>query len=178
MPLLDAVSAFLRQREVAHALVGAAALAVHGISRSTFDQDLLVTDTRVLDEAFWRDFTRAAKVDIRRGDQEDPLAGVVRVQLPDERDVDLVVGRHLWQKEMLTRAEPVTTGAALFVVRAADLVLLKLYAGGSQDCWDIEQLLALPTAPSVDEEVEVRLGALPERASALWRRLRRGLSDV
>jgi hypothetical protein len=102
---------------------------------------------------------------------------VVRVQLPDERDVDLVVGRHLWQQEMLTRADPITTGAPLSVVRAADLVLLKLYAGGSQDCWDIEQLLALPAAPAVAEEVEVRLGALPERASALWRRLRRGLSD-
>jgi len=35
------------------ALIGAAALAVHGISRSTFDIDLLVTDRGVLDDSLW-----------------------------------------------------------------------------------------------------------------------------
>lgn len=68
------------------------ALALHGISRSTFDQDLLVTNLRVLDDAFWDDLRNIAQVDVRRGDADDPLAGVVRLQRRDDRDVDLVGG--------------------------------------------------------------------------------------
>ena len=137
MTLLESVSDYLQQRTVSHAMIGAAALALHGISRSTFDQDILVTDARVLADAFWRQLDTRAHVDVRRGDADDPLAGVVRLRQDDERDVDLVVGRHGWQEEMLARAELVPHSSGLRVVRAADLVLLKLYAGGSQDRWDI-----------------------------------------
>jgi predicted nucleotidyltransferase len=171
VPLLDAVAAHLRHRDVPHALIGAAALALHGVSRSTFDQDLLVVDERVLADSFWRDFEPGARVEIRRGDRDDPLAGVVRLQAGDERDVDLVVGRSGWQREMLDRAEPIVEGVGLAVVRAADLILLKLYAGGSQDRWDIEQLLALDQARTIRQEVERRLPALPDRSATLWRRL-------
>jgi len=44
--LLDRVARALSDASVTHALIGAAAMAVHGVSRSTFDQDLLVTDDR------------------------------------------------------------------------------------------------------------------------------------
>ena len=53
MTLLDRVAALLADSHVAHALIGAAALAVHGVSRSTLDQDLLVCDRRVLESGFW-----------------------------------------------------------------------------------------------------------------------------
>ena len=49
MTLLDAVVAALVERRIPYALVGAAALAVRGVSRSTFDRDLLVMDPIVLD---------------------------------------------------------------------------------------------------------------------------------
>jgi hypothetical protein len=172
--LLDAVSAHLRGRAVPHALIGAAALAVHGISRSTFDQDLLVTDTSVLERPFWDAFEAQAAIEIRPGDAADPLAGVVRIQRAPDRDVDLVVGRHGWQGEVIARAEPVADAADLAVARPADLVLLKLYAGGSQDRWDIEQVLALPDGAEIGQEVERRLAALPARCAALWNRLRAG----
>ena len=47
--LLRRVHERLEESGIAHALIGAAALAIHGISRSTFDQDLLVTDRRALE---------------------------------------------------------------------------------------------------------------------------------
>ena len=172
MTLLDAVGAHLDARGVAHALIGASALAVHGVSRSTFDQDLLVTDTRVLDPVFWSSLDIDASVDARRGDADDPLAGVVRLGGAGDRDVDIVVGRHAWQQEMLERAAPVAPGAALRAVQAADLILLKLYAGGSQDRWDIEQLLAMNDAVALAAIVDDRLSALPARCSELWQRLR------
>jgi len=54
------------------------------------------------------------------------------------------------------------------VVTAADLVLLKLYAGGSQDKWDIEQLLAADRAGDMRRQVEARLPALPSRCREIW----------
>lgn len=173
MTLLESVSTYLQQRTVPHALIGAAALALHGISRSTFDQDILVIDARVLDDGFWRPLETQAQVDVRRGDADDPLAGVVRLRQDDERDVDLVVGRHGWQEEMLARAELVPNSNGLRVVRAADLVLLKLYAGGTQDRWDIEQLIALDGSGSLVREVESRLSALPQPCATVWAGLRR-----
>ena len=47
--LLRRVHERLEESGIGHAVIGAAALAIHGISRSTFDLDLLVTDRRALD---------------------------------------------------------------------------------------------------------------------------------
>lgn len=172
MTLLDEVSAHLEGRGISQALIGAAALALHGISRSTLDQDILVTDPQVLDEGFWKDFAVTDLVDRRRGDSDDPLAGVVRITRGDERAVDLIVGRSDWQTAVLARAEQVLIAGSLRVVQPADLTLLKLYAGGSQDRWDIEQLLASDESGRLVAEVEERLPGLPSRCAALWSRLR------
>lgn len=56
----------------------------------------------------------------------------------------------------------------------ADLVLLKLYAGGPQDAWDIVQLRAGDDAGTVAREVEQRRPSLPLECRALWARIRAG----
>ena len=43
------------------------------------------------------------------------------------------------------------------IVTPADLILLKLYAGGSQDHWDIEQLLARDDRDVLVETVNSRI---------------------
>lgn len=48
MTLLAYVTNQLRREQIEFALIGAAALAAHGVSRSTVDIDLLVVDPRVL----------------------------------------------------------------------------------------------------------------------------------
>jgi hypothetical protein len=58
------------------------------------------------------------------------------------------------------------------VVQRSDLILLKLYAGGSQDKWDIEQLLAIDSSPEVVSSLDPRVGALPARSRELWASLR------
>jgi predicted nucleotidyltransferase len=171
--LLAAVTAVLEQQRTAYALIGAGALAVHGISRSTLDQDLLVVDPAVLDADMWAALTGTARCDIRRGDADDPLLGVVRITADGQRDVDVIVGRYMWQRELLRRAQSISIGGrSVPVARPADLILLKLYAGGSQDRWDIEQLLALDTGEDLAMEVERSLAALPARCRELWARLR------
>jgi hypothetical protein len=172
-PLLAAVVSVLGRAGIPCALIGAAALAVRGVARSTFDLDLLTTDVRALDPDAWRSLSAAGvSVAVRRGDAADPLAGVVRIDSPGERTVDVIVGRGGWQEAVTGRAEPIVIeGATIPVARASDLILLKLYAGGSQDAWDIEQLLATGDRDTLVAAVNADLDVLPPDARARWRRL-------
>ena len=175
--LLEQVTAALDSVGARYALVGAGALAVHGIARSTFDLDLFTTDVAALQGATWTRLAADSRVhvDVRLGDADDPLAGVVRLATAGERDIDVVVGRWPWQTGVVERARPiVVTGVRLPVVCAADFILLKLYAGGSQDFWDIEQLLAGDDRPTLVDEVESRLGSLPRECCLAWARIAGG----
>jgi hypothetical protein len=151
-------------------------MAVHGVSRATLDLDLLAMDQTLLDGARWEELVReGVSVDLRRGDSDDPLAGVVRLRAADERDVDIVVGRSAWQHGVIERAELYSIGdLVLPVVRVADLIVLKLFAGGTQDSWDIEQLLAAGDRDALASEVERSLEDLPPDSADLWRKIRVG----
>lgn len=172
MTVLDRVSALLDARGVPHALIGAAALAAAGVARSTFDVDLLVVDDSVLRDDFWDGFRAAGvAVDVRRGDADDPLGGVVRLDLPSDRPVDIIVGKHPWQARALERSHRPPEGPPVVVPR--DLVLLKLYAGGSQDLWDVRELLRLPESGTLAGEVEADLETLPGPMRNRWTSARR-----
>jgi len=175
MSLLDEVSATLEAAGIRHALVGALALSAYGINRATVDLDLLVADASCLNPELWADLrSRGIAVEVRKGDSIDPLAGVVRIEAPGEEPLDVVVGKFGWQARVLERAEPI---GATRVVRAADLVLLKLYAGGLQDAWDIQQLLARPFRDDLVREVESRLPELPARFHGLWKKILRSAEE-
>jgi hypothetical protein len=82
------------------------------------------------------------------------------------------VGKSPWQRKILDRAgKAVFAGVELPVIRAVDLILLKLYAGGPQDIWDVQQLLAGPDRELLIADVERELEALPAEASRLWKRI-------
>ena len=159
---------------MAFAVVGAGALAVHGVVRATGDIDLLALDTGCLNDSTWAGLRDDGyDVDIRRGDADDPLAGVVRVRSGDGEQVDVLVGRSAWQAGVLERAVSHTVAdARVPVASRADLVLLKLYAGGPQDAWDVAALLAEDEGSTVAREVEQRLPALPTECRAFWVRIR------
>lgn len=177
MSLLRDVSELLAGRGVAHAVIGATALAVHGVSRSTAGVDVLALDDGLLEERGWSELrARGVEVVVRRGDAQDPLAGVIRIWRQDESAIDVIVGRGGWQAELIGRARPTRVGdAEIPVVECEDLVLLKLYAGGPQDAWDVDQLLT--GDPALASRVEPRLAALPESARALWARVLRERGD-
>lgn len=148
-------------------------MAVHGVSRSTSDLDLLVTDARCLDAAYWTSARPDLSVDIRRGDPDDPLAGVVRLRTGAASPaLDVIVGRHPWQAAAISAAVPSDVeGVAVPVVRPVDLILLKLYTGGPQDTWDVTQLLGTPDRAAIVAAVEGSLTALPDDARRRWRRI-------
>jgi len=163
----------LHSREIAHALVGAAAMAGLGVVRASDDLDLLVMEVAVLDEGFWSPLARhGTAVDVRRGDDADPLAGMVRLSRPGGTPIDVVVGKRPWQRDAIARARPIRLGSVdVPLVGAADLVLLKLYAGGPQDAADVRLILATADRESIRAEVEARLPALPRDGVELWRRI-------
>jgi hypothetical protein len=172
MTLLGRVVELLVRRDVPHALIGAAALAARGIARSTFDIDLLTTDAGVLQGEWWSPLAAGdVTVDVRRGDADDPLAGIVRIETSGDRPVDLVVGKHAWQARAVARAQRNTAGPP--VVTVLDLVLLKLYAGGAQDLWDVRELLRQPGAENLPAEVEAELTSLPRSMRDAWTEARR-----
>jgi hypothetical protein len=173
LSLLGRVAAVLRQARIPHALIGASALAAHGVARSSTDQDLFALDPRGLDAALWADLRgTGVRVEIRHGDLDDPLAGVVRFEADGEHPVDLVIGKSGWQLPILEGAE--RRGGEIPVVTAAHLILLKLYAGGPQDAWDIQQLLATEERSRLVAEVERDLARLPPEPRVLWTRILTG----
>jgi hypothetical protein len=155
------------------ALIGGVALAVHGITRYTEDADLLSADTRVLTDAFWEILRKqGVRVEVRQGDVDDPLRGVVRLSAEGEKPVDVVVGRSTWHEEVLARRRTLhVSGEDLPVVDPADLLLLKLEAAGPQDLLDARLLIAGPEGQSIRALVEARLPRLPSSLQKSWESL-------
>lgn len=172
MTLLARVCVLLDAAQIPHALIGAAALAARGVARSTYDIDLLTNDVRVLAAALWEPLRAdGAGVDIQRGDLDDPLGGVIRVTAAGERPIDVVLGKGRWQARAVERADRPPDGPP--VVAARDLVLLKLYAGGTQDLWDVRALLESPVGAGLIAQVDEDLADLSADLQARWVALRR-----
>jgi hypothetical protein len=173
LSLIERIAAQLTERHIPFAVIGAAALAVHGVSRGTRDLDLFTLARECLDSVTWESLEGSgATVRVQRGDVDDPLAGVVRFTMSGEGPVDLVIGKSPWQAEILGRTRRArVAGIDLPVARASDIVLLKLYGGGPQDAWDIEQLLGAGDRAALVAEVEAVISALPAESRELWSRI-------
>jgi predicted nucleotidyltransferase len=174
--LLRDVVAVLETAHIRYALIGAAAMAVHGVSRATADIDLLTVETRSLRDELWAELkTNGAALRILKGDYDDPLAGSVRLR-SEAQIVDVVVGRYVWQREILDDAERRSIGEVeLPVARPAGLVLLKLHAGGPKDAWDIRSLLESHAAPdAIRADVDQVIPRLSADSRQLWEKLRTG----
>jgi hypothetical protein len=164
----DRVLKILDDLGVQYAVVGAVAVAARGVVRSTLDFDLLTTDTRVLQDRVWAELP---DVDIRKGDFDDPLAGVVRIG-PKSEQIDIVVGRWKWEQRVIERAQAADVqGTILRVPLTSDLILLKLAAGGPIDQQDILRLLAVGSRDQLIADVNGKISDLPDDAQQLWTRL-------
>jgi hypothetical protein len=170
---IEPVQRVLQGIGAAYALIGAHAMAVRGYPRFTVDVDLLTADSRVLDPAHWTGLEReGAVVEVRRGDADDPLGGVVHILLADGADVDLIVARGEWEARLIARAEPVSiAGVSIDVPRTSDLILLKLAAGGYTDLQDAAALLAVSESDAVIRDVEAHIGEARPDVRDLWANL-------
>ena len=176
LALLQTTSQELQDRKIPHALIGAAAMAAHGVVRGTDDVDLLILDRAALESASWENLRRTGiAVDARAGDDSDPLAGVVRLTAPGSETVDVVVGRSAWMAGVLERATSKNIGTvAIPVVTVPDLILLKVYAGAARDLYDVQELLTLGNRQAVQAAVDREIARLPSDAREQWRGISRG----
>lgn len=165
---VDAALLWLAQHQVPACLIGGSALSVRGYARYTEDVDLLVMDPRVLDTVFWTG--GPAPLRLARGDEQDPLAGVVELG----GRVEIIVGKgHAAEHALRTsevvpsRGQPVATALAL--------VLLKLEAGGPVDVQDILQLVSVQRALGLGgwvAEIAQHAPRLSVHAREVWQRVR------
>ena len=115
---------------------------------------------------------RGGTVEPRRGDHDDPLAGVVHIQLADGSDVDVVVGRWKWEAAVVDRAERMRiAGLEIPVARTSDLIMLKLAAGGYLDQRDAAALLATGNRAELAGEVEAHIDEVRPDIRPVWRDL-------
>jgi hypothetical protein len=176
---IEPVARVLERLGVPFALIGAHAMAARGYPRFTADVDLLTTDRRVLDPSAWAALVSAgAAIDPRTGDADDPLAGVTHIQLADESDIDVIVGRWPWEAGVIVRAERMAVlGTTLLVPRTSDLILLKLAAGGYLDKQDAAALLALGDRATIAREVDAHIDEVRPDIRALWLELQASIED-
>lgn len=162
MTSFDIVCEHLSSGGILYALIGGVALAARGAGRSTLDIDLLTTDSAVLKEDFWAGLREQGfAIEVRKGDWDDPLGGVVRIDA--EESIDIVVGKYKWERDVVQRAEQVAIrGTEIRVPKLADLILLKLAAGGPRDLLDAAALLTVGGRESVAEQLAAVMPTLPE----------------
>ena len=131
----SAVLTRLTDEAVPFCVIGATALATHGVARFTADVDLLTVDDRVLRAELWGSLP---VLEIRRGADDDPLRGVVRIAGPMVHDI--IVGRgHASTFAVATAEQSEILGCP--VATPIALVLLKLEAGSARDRYDIVALV-------------------------------------
>lgn len=172
----EVVRAHLDGAGIRYALIGGVAVAARGAGRSTLDIDVLTTDSSVLHEAFWEPLRdQGLRVDVRKGEWDDPLRGVVRIDA--EESIDVVVGKYKWEHAVVERAEVVTVrGMEIAVPTTADLILLKLAAGGPRDLIDAANLLKVggreaivahlsDLAPTLPQALQTRLADFLQNSS-------------
>jgi hypothetical protein len=83
--------------------------------------------------------------------------------------IDLVVAKYKWQDALIDRAEPLPVeSTTLRIPRPADLILLKLFAGGPGDLHDIARLLDIGPRQPLIKEVSDALAGLPDEMRARW----------
>ena len=150
--LLDVI-AVLRSHDIAYAVIGALAVAVHGVVRASQDADIVAALT-VRDAARVREMfaSEGLQVDVRRGDLDDPIQAVVEIKDDFSNRVDVLIGIRGLSKQTFERSiEVMFNGEQMRVVSLSDLIAMKLFAAGPQDLVDAHQLYEA-NAESIDIE--------------------------
>jgi predicted nucleotidyltransferase len=140
---LDVVP-ILESAGVSYAVIGAMAAAVHGVVRASVDADLLISIAVPGMTDLARRLTESGfDVELRRGDPDDPIAGMLVVRDSHGNQVDMLVGLRGAEPALFGRAiEVPLAGAQLRIVGREDFIAMKAYAGGPKDLMDAQRAIA------------------------------------
>ena len=162
--ILLKVCDLLDRLRIRGALIGGLAVATWGSPRTTEDIDLLaeMTPSAEIDAAFRAEGWHPSW---HHGGSEDPIPLLLRLKGGHGGpEIEVICATRSWERAMLDRAIRVVLpdGSRVPVVAPADLIVLKLLAGGPQDLVDVADLLR-------------RCGAMPELEK---RAAERGVLDL
>lgn len=138
----------LKCMDVPFVLAGGHAVAAWGMVRSTRDIDFLVDLRGKSAEKLAAGLRQAGfKAVLRKGDEQDPVKGVIRVEsalAADAEPVDLVLGiRHMPQGIFERSSQLQFLGQRIPVISPEDLIVLKCLAGGPIDLKDARSILEI-----------------------------------
>ena len=115
-------------------------------------------------------------VRLLRGDVDDPLAGSVRLTRAGDRVVDVVVGRHGWQRDIVDAGEPVSIGEVSVDspgrqdwCSSSCTQVVRRTRGTSAGCWR-----ATSRRMRYGPRSSLALPKLPAECRVLWNRVRSG----
>jgi hypothetical protein len=158
--LLSEVAQLLERDGIRHAVIGAMAVAVHGVVRASVDADAVVeADVRRLDEFARMLTTFGLHTELRRGDPDDPIPALLLVKDHHGNRVDLLAGLRGLDPGIYERALHMPIGgltSSLHVASCEDLLAMKLFAGGPTDLVDARRVFAV-SGSILDRELLRRL---------------------
>lgn len=134
--------------DVPFVLAGGHAVAAWGMVRSTRGIDFLADVRGDLVRKLASELKEAGlKAVLRKGDDLDPLRGVIRIESSvseDAESVEIVLGIRHMPKGIFERASSLDfLGLRVPVVSPEDLIVLKLLAGGPIDLEDAKSILEI-----------------------------------
>lgn len=181
LQLLRETGRLLDAEGVRWAAIGALAVAYHGWIRASLDADALITlrgSSLDLEGLAARLREAGLKVEVRVGDNDDPLGFVLRLEDRAGNQVDLIGGIRRLDAGFFDRIiEDALGGSPLKFASAEDLVALKVFAGSAKDMEDAAGVVEI-LGPSLDQERLIGLcrGFGPEEESRCRKLLETGWS--
>ena len=140
--LLDVVD-LLNTQNIAYAVIGALAAAVHGNVRASMDADALIS----IPMSQATQLQSAAKAsgflpNLSRGDLDDPISGVLKLSDSWDNRVDLLIGLRGMESQAFARVVDVPfEGQKLKFIGREDFIAMKVFAGGPLDLVDAAQAI-------------------------------------
>jgi hypothetical protein len=155
--LLDAVE-LLTGRKIEYAVIGALAASIHGAVRASMDADVVLSIGIREAEALERAFKAAGfRTLLTRGDLEDPIPGLLRLNDIYDNRVDLLIGLRGMDPLAFSRGLDVPfQGMTLKFIGCEDFIAMKVFAGGPMDLVDASRAI-LASGESLDLELVRRL---------------------
>ena len=142
--LLDIVEC-LNGLRIPYVVIGAFAVSFHGVPRATNDSDAVIWlhGTDITEAALAQRISDAGfRAQVKLGDAEDPLLGVITVQDDFGNMLDLILGiRGLDPAASQRAVDTFLLDTPIRIAGIEDLIAMKLFAGGTQDREDVRGIL-------------------------------------
>lgn len=134
--------------QIPYALIGSYAVSVWGVGRATQDIDFIASiPQEKTSEIISRLRKQGFQTDLRHGDPEDPIAGILKLTYINndfKESIDVLLGIKGLSKEIYMRTKILNIlDTKIPVISPEDLVISKLLAGGPVDIEDASKVIKI-----------------------------------